>query len=392
MPFYCKLSTVSHSIPLGLYIHLPWCVRKCPYCDFNSHAAPQGFDEAAYVRALLDDLAVSARYCTQPALHSIFFGGGTPSLFSAASIEKILDACSRHFDIDNVEITLEANPGTFEQKKFSAFRRAGINRLSIGIQSFDSGLLQHIGRIHDGQQARRAVDMAHRAGFDNINIDLMYGLPSQTLQQAMDDVETACGCEVDHLSHYQLTIEPNTFFHKHPPPPASDELLWDMHRHGHDMLHHYGFGQYEVSAWAKANAVSRHNSNYWRFGDYLGIGAGAHGKLSRLDGNGKWTITRHWKVRQPQAYIEQARRGNACSGSRRLDENDILFEFLLNALRLKDGCSVHHFEAHTGLPYRKLVAFCQTVDRQWLHLDERKIVTTEQGYRFIDSILASLPV
>ena len=383
-------------IPLSLYIHLPWCIKKCPYCDFNSHDKAQGFDEDRYLQALLKDLHTSCQRYRDASLPlrpatSIFFGGGTPSLFSAASFEKILDTCGRYFSIEQTEITLEANPGTFEQKRFAAYRAVGINRLSIGIQSFDNKHLHALGRVHNAQQAKQAIRTAQQAGFTNINLDLMYGLPGQTLTEARNDVATACEYEVNHLSHYQLTIEPNTLFHHHPPALPDTDYLWEMQTAcQHDLASHH-YQQYEISAYARTDQHSRHNLNYWTFGDYLGIGAGAHGKTSQCDHDGNiQQIQRHWKTRQPEAYMQQALQGDAISGSQTLDADTIIFEFLLNALRLKHGCSIKTFRQHTGHDYPALLDFCKSVPDELLLITPEKVVATERGYLFLNSILEQL--
>ncbi len=381
--------------PLSLYVHIPWCVRKCPYCDFNSHNKNQGFNEPAYVETLLLDLERSKALVQQERLHSIFFGGGTPSLFSAASIKKIIQRSSDLFDTRDIEITLEANPGTFEQEKFSAFRDAGINRLSIGIQSFDSSFLHTLGRIHDGQQAFLAVNTAKKAGFENINLDLMYGLPSasnkvsgaQTVDQAVEDITIACEHNVNHISHYQLTIESNTYFDKHTPVLPDLETLWEIQTQCQQTLVTAGYKQYEVSAYAKEDKQCRHNLNYWQFGDYLGIGAGAHSKFSNSKTN---TVTRQWKYRQPAQYISKNKHDNSVSGSKVLDKKAIVFDFLLNALRLKYGCSTELFENHTNLDFKTLRSSCMNIDPDLLRIDTKTICTSDKGFIFLDDVLVQL--
>jgi len=387
---------VPHPVPLSLYVHIPWCVKKCPYCDFNSHEKNQTFDEEKYVEALLIDLDNEYKNCQTPTfqlrtLSSIFFGGGTPSLFSAESIKKIIDHAKKLFKFDDIEVTLEANPGTFEQEKFNGFYSAGVNRLSIGIQSFNQQHLQSLGRIHDSTQAKNAVAMARLAGFENINLDLMFGLPQQSIQQAIEDVAIACEFDVPHISHYQLTIEQNTYFYKHTPMLPETDLLWVMQTQCQNLLAENHYQQYEISAYSKTGKQCLHNLNYWQFGDYIGIGAGAHGKLSMIDAEtGEMKIIRRWKHRQPQQYIKQALTGDAASGDQILNQQDIVFEFLLNALRLKDGSDIKAFEKHTALSANLLRAAVKNIDPDLLHLDKTKIKTSDRGYLFLNSILEDL--
>lgn len=382
---------VNNPVPLSLYVHLPWCIRKCPYCDFNSHEKNQDFDEQRYVAALLRDLDDEYPHCEDRKLSSIFFGGGTPSLFSADAIETIISSARERFGFDDTEITLEANPGTFEQDKFIGYREAGVNRLSIGIQSFDAGHLLALGRIHDEIQAARAVDTARHAGFDNINLDLMFGLPGQSLEQALSDVQSACDFAVSHISHYQLTIEPNTYFHKHTPVLPDSDLLWQMQNECQNVLAGHGYEQYEVSAYARECRQSRHNVNYWQFGDYIGIGAGAHGKISKTDETGGLVeIRRRWKHRQPQMYMQQSADTSAVSGENVLDHEAIVFEFLLNALRLKHGCSRKIFETHTGLAFATLRETLCVIDDSLVTLDEGGVCTTERGYLYLNEVLEQL--
>jgi len=373
--------------PLSLYIHIPWCVRKCPYCDFNSHQPKHDIDEDEYVRALMRDLDNELNLTGQRELQSIFFGGGTPSLFSARSIGTILDQVNQRYRFsDDIEITLEANPGTFEQKKFNGFRSAGINRLSIGIQSFDPAALKRLGRIHDGDEARAAITTAKRAGFDNINLDLMFALPEQSLAEAIADVRTARDFEVPHISHYQLTLEPNTFFYKHPPPLPESELMWDMQEACQQLLAESDYRQYEVSAYSRQRPCA-HNLNYWLFGDYLGIGAGAHGKLGTPE---KQLIHRRWKRRQPQDYISHALKDDALSGESTLNNQELVFEFLMNALRLPEGVETELFTQRTGLPRQMLADACAHIDTELLVIDDARIKTTEMGFRFLNSVLEKL--
>jgi putative oxygen-independent coproporphyrinogen III oxidase len=379
------LNTLIQKPPLGLYIHIPWCVRKCPYCDFNSHELRDELDESAYVDALARDLSVDVAASGKRKITSIFFGGGTPSLLSADAVHAILQAVSKQLDFEpDIEITLEANPGTFEQQRFRDYRAAGVNRLSIGVQSFNDASLQRIGRIHDARQARTAVIMAVDAGFDNINLDLMFGLPGQSLKDAIEDVRTACELQPSHISHYQLTIEPNTLFYSQTPALPAADPLWNMQARCHEMLASKGYAQYEISAFAQPDRQCRHNLNYWRFGDYIGIGAGAHGKITDTDGN---RIQRRWKYRQPIAYVEASRSGEFMSGESSLDETDRLFEFLLNALRLREGFSFSLFEQRTGLSRGTLLDACARVRPGLLEINPDGVSCTPLGYGFLNDVL-----
>lgn len=382
---------MTNNIPLSLYVHIPWCVKKCPYCDFNSHEKNTSFDEKKYVQALLIDLNNEYENQQNRTLSSIFFGGGTPSLFSAEAIHQIIEHAQKLFRFSDIEITLEANPGTFEQEKFNGFRQAGVNRLSIGIQSFNQTHLEQLGRIHDDHQALNAIDTARESGFDNINLDLMFGLPQQTVEQALADIITACNFDVPHISHYQLTIEENTYFHKHTPILPENDLIWEMQTQCQNILSDNKYQQYEISAYANTeyNLPSQHNVNYWNFGDYIGIGAGAHGKLSSTSKD-NLKIMRRWKHRQPQQYIEKTLKGNAVSGAQTLTEQDIVFEFLLNALRLKDGSSTTTFKNNTGLELNTLVNTVKNCDPSLLSIDKNRICTTEKGFLFLNEILENL--
>ena len=389
---------MQNDIPLSLYIHIPWCVKKCPYCDFNSFEKNDLFYEEMYVKALLIDLDNEYKNCQQNTLNSIFFGGGTPSLFSADSIDKIINHARSLFKFNNIEITLEANPGTFEQEKFDAFKHAGVNRLSIGIQSFSDTQLKSLGRIHNKQQAISAIETAKNAGFENINLDLMFGLPQQSIEQALHDITTATEFNVQHISHYQLTIEENTYFHKHKPALPENDLIWEMQTSCQNVLADNFYHQYEISAYSKAEKQCSHNLNYWHFGDYIGIGAGAHGKLTQItDPAGtdlrsapNLTITRLWKHRQPQQYIKQTLGGNALSGQQELNQQDIVFEFLLNALRLKTGSDIKTFVKHTGLDFEVLNSAVKNIDSSLLFIDNNKISTTDKGFLFLNDILEEL--
>lgn len=372
-------------IPLALYIHIPWCIRKCPYCDFNSHNAPSNLPEKQYIQALLNDLAQELPYIWGRRLESIFIGGGTPSLFSADSMDELISGIRALLPFrPNLEITLEANPGTFEQEKFKGFREAGINRLSVGIQSFNPQHLQALGRVHNQAEALKSAEVARYAGFDNFNLDLMFGLPQQTLEQAVTDLQQAIDLQPTHLSWYQLTLEPNTLFYKHPPVLPDDDLLVDMQYAGQALLEQAGYAQYEVSAYAQTERECRHNLNYWQFGDYLGIGAGAHGKITDPFGQ----VTRHQKYRQPAQYLQQTELAQARSETQLLTTDDLKFEFMLNALRLKSGFDVKLFNERTGLPSEALqVPLALAEQKGWLIIDQNHIQTTELGWQFLNTVI-----
>ena len=369
--------------PLALYIHIPWCVKKCPYCDFNSHAAGPSLPEEAYVDALLADLDADLEQVHGRELTSIFFGGGTPSLFSAKALGRLLEGVQRRVAFANdIEITLEANPGTFEQAKFRDYRALGINRLSIGVQSFQAEKLQALGRIHNGDEAIRAADMARAAGFDNFNLDLMHGLPGQSIEDALSDLHTAIAQQPTHLSWYQLTMEPNTVFWNQPPEVPEDDVLWDIQEAGQALLATEGYRQYEVSAYAQADRAARHNLNYWTFGDFLGIGAGAHAKLSNPDGR----ILRSWKTRLPKDYLDPAKTFQA--GTRPLTADELPFEFLMNVLRLTDGVPASLFTARTGLPLAQLgKARLEAEQRGLLQADPQRLRATAEGQLFLNDLL-----
>ncbi len=334
--------------PLSLYVHLPWCVKKCPYCDFNSHGLKGALPEQAYVDALLRDLDQDLPRVTGRRIETLFFGGGTPSLFSAESIGRFLEGVRARLGVaPDAEITLEANPGTVERGRFAEYRAAGVTRLSIGVQSFDPRQLEVLGRIHSRDEATRAAEEAHAAGLDNFNLDLMYALPRQSTGEALADIGAACALSPAHISYYHLTLEPGTAFHARPPPLPDEDAAWGMQSAGQRALAEAGYGQYEVSAYARAGARCRHNLNYWSFGDYVGIGAGAHGKISaKLPDR----ILRTAKPRQPREYQAAIAKRSDSVGERNLvDPAQLAFEFMLNALRLNDGFSTEIFEARTGL-------------------------------------------
>ena len=333
--------------PLSLYLHLPWCVRKCPYCDFNSHTAGDSPPRSRYVDAIISDLANEASPVDGRDIESIFLGGGTPSLFTPQEIGQILDAAAGHFDLAaDCEITMEANPGTIERGDFSGFRKAGVNRISLGAQSFNSEMLAALGRIHGPAEILSAFDDACAAGFDSINIDLMFALPGQSLQMAGDDIEQLVRLAPPHVSYYQLTLEPNTVFFSRPPANIpDDDLSWDIQEHCHGMLRDAGYEQYEISAFAREGHRCRHNLNYWTFGDYIAVGAGAHGKYTDADG----VISRYHKPAHPLTYIEQALAGSLERSAQVLKDEDVGFEYMLNALRLPAGFSETAFSSRTGL-------------------------------------------
>jgi oxygen-independent coproporphyrinogen-3 oxidase len=337
--------------PLALYVHLPWCVRKCPYCDFNSHTAGSSTPKARYIDALLADLDTEAQRAAERPLISIFLGGGTPSLFSPDEISTLLDGIAERFKfVDDIEITMEANPGTIECGDPAGYRQAGVNRLSIGAQSFNAESLRKLGRIHTVEDIARAVDAAHEAGFSNLNLDIMFALPGQGVDDALEDLQAAAALAPAHLSWYQLTLEPNTVFHARPPQGLpDDDLSFEMQTEGQSLLAALGYEQYEVSAYARDGLRCRHNLNYWRFGDYLAVGAGAHGKFS--DDNGIW---RYVKVANPLMYMETVERSGPGIEMAPLDEPERVFEFMLNVLRLTDGFDQSMFAERTGLPVTRL--------------------------------------
>jgi oxygen-independent coproporphyrinogen-3 oxidase len=370
--------------PLSLYIHIPWCVQKCPYCDFNSHESRGAIPEQNYVNALLSDFRQELPHFQNRELHSIFIGGGTPSLFAAKSIDTVLSGIEKMVKFsDHIEITLEANPGTADAKKFTDFRSAGITRLSIGIQSFNDQHLRTLGRIHNAAEARRAIQIAREAGYDNFNLDLMHGLPQQSPDEAVDDLLAACEFEPAHLSWYQLTVEPNTVFYNSPPSLPSESRMERIRERGMAILSENAYEQYEVSAFSKPSKVSAHNMNYWQFGDYLGIGAGAHGKLSDAKNN---RIRRTRKIKQPAQY--QASDGEYTAEVTEIDEDQRALEFLMNALRLKQGFSIRQFEPRTGLPFsaiEKKVEYLISTD--FLFKNGDNIAASERGYLVLNSLL-----
>jgi putative oxygen-independent coproporphyrinogen III oxidase len=371
------------SPPLSLYIHLPWCVKKCPYCDFNSHAA-QSIPETAYIDALLLDLERALPDIWGRRIHTVFFGGGTPSLFSAPGIDRILTAVRTLTPVlPNAEITLEANPGTVEAARFAGFRQAGVTRVSLGIQSFNPRHLKALGRIHDDTEARHAAELA-ASHFETFNLDLMFALPGQTLDEALDDIDTALTFQPPHLSAYHLTLEPNTpFGHTAPPHLPDEDVAADMQLAIEARLNEAGMQHYETSAYARSGHASRHNLNYWTFGDYLGIGAGAHSKLSFHD-----RILRQMRTKHPQQYMAAVGQGTHIVEPRTLTRDDLPFEFMMNALRLNEGVPAALFEAHTGLPLIVCTAALeQARARGLLEQDVAQLKPTLQGQRYLNDLL-----
>ena len=373
--------------PLSLYVHYPWCVKKCPYCDFNSHTQRAGTDpaalESAYIDALIADLAAAAATLESKRVDTVFFGGGTPSLMSAAALTRLMQAIDCHLDLaPDAEITLEANPGTFEAERFRAYRAAGINRLSIGVQSFNDNQLQRLGRIHSGDEACRAIEIA-TTHFERVNLDLMYALPAQTVTEAMQDLERAIAFGTEHLSCYHLTLEPNTAFYRQPPPLPDDDSAADMQEGIEARLGAAGFEHYETSAFARAGAQCRHNLNYWQYGDYLGIGAGAHGKLSTGT-----AIVREMRHKHPQRYLENAASGRFVQQRHSVPADELPFEFMMNALRLSDGVPAELFQARTGLPPETISPQLQSARAQGLlEAEETMHKPSAHGRRFLNDLL-----
>jgi oxygen-independent coproporphyrinogen-3 oxidase len=374
--------------PLALYVHIPWCIRKCPYCDFNSHehrgeAGASALPEQRYVDALIADLEQSLPQVWGREVSTVFFGGGTPSLFSPESIDRFLSVARALLPMRaDAEITLEANPGTFESGRFAAYRALGINRLSIGIQSFDPAHLKALGRVHDGEEALRAVAIA-REHFDNFNLDLMYALPHQSPEQAAADVARAVAEGAPHVSAYHLTLEPNTLFHRFPPPLPDDDMAAMMQERIEALLGEAGYRHYETSAFAKPGHECRHNLNYWSFGDYLGIGAGAHGKLSLRD-----RVTRHMKWKHPREYMDKALAGDAAQTTGDVAPAELPFEFMMNALRLNDGFEAALFAERTGLPLSRVTErLDQAEARGLLVRDHLRVQPTPLGRRFLNELL-----
>ncbi|HEY5810014.1 MAG TPA: radical SAM family heme chaperone HemW [Povalibacter sp.] len=369
--------------PLSLYVHLPWCVRKCPYCDFNSHVAPERLPQRDYIEALLQDLDYDLPAAVARPLVSIFFGGGTPSLFSPDEIGRFLDGVrARMACASNMEVTLEANPGTIEHGRFRGYRDAGVTRVSLGAQTFNDDQLKALGRIHGSNDIQRAVDELLLAGLDNFNLDLMYALPQLTTAQALADVEAAVALRPAHLSHYQLTLEPGTVFYHRPPVLPDHDASWEMQLECQSLLASHGYAQYEVSAYAQPDRRCRHNLNYWEFGDYIGVGAGAHGKLTGTD-----VIERTTRCRQPRDYLSRAV-PDRITERRHVEANEKAFEFMLNALRLRDGFAVVEFETRTGMPISAIDEQLQRAQHKGLlaTAGSARFQPTELGSRFLNEL------
>lgn len=373
--------------PLSLYVHLPWCVRKCPYCDFNSHAVKGEIPADDYIDALFRDLEQDLPLVWGRTVQSIFFGGGTPSLFSAGQVERMLSGFRGLLNVaPGAEVTLEANPGTTEHDSFSAYGDAGINRISLGVQSFDDATLKAIGRIHGRQEVERALDSIARSDIENFNLDLMYALPGQTVEAALSDLRLALAASPKHLSHYQLTLEPNTAFHVSPPVLPDDDLAWAMQEQCAVLLEASGYGNYEVSAWARPGRECRHNLNYWEYGDFLGIGAGAHGKITLP---ALQEVRRRVKRRHPQAWMQGAMDADVLAEDLAIGPGERVFEFFLNQLRLREGVRKSMFSPRTGLPWSEVLGRVELALEKGL-LEDRgsRLVPTLVGWRFVNEIQA----
>jgi putative oxygen-independent coproporphyrinogen III oxidase len=373
--------------PLSLYIHIPWCARKCPYCDFNSHVVNNALPERAYIDALLADLEQELPDVWGRTVETIFIGGGTPSLFSPVAIERLVSGVKARLSCKpGLETTLEANPGTLEQGRFRDFHEAGVNRLSIGVQSFNDVLLASIGRIHDAGSAIRAVESARDAGFETFNLDLMFGLPGQSVDQALSDLQLAMDLLPPHLSWYQLTVEPNTLFHQRRPDLPEEDQIWDMQEEGQARLAAHGYTQYEISAYAREGLTCRHNLNYWRYGDYLGIGAGAHAKITFAADQ---YVRRTWKIKHPHAYLRAAVNEERIGGRSCPEPKNVIFEFLLNALRLNKGFAGQDFEMSTGLRFADLLPMLKGIKApELLEIDAHGVRASKQGRYYLNDLLA----
>ncbi len=371
--------------PLGLYVHMPWCVRKCPYCDFNSHALKGDFPATDYIQALIADLEADLPLIWGRGVKSIYFGGGTPSLFSAELIDRFLSAARARLDLNPaVEISLEANPGTIEYDSFSAYAQAGINRVSLGVQSFDDVALKRLGRIHGCEEVEHCLQSLNASAIDNFNIDLIYALPGQDDAQAARDMERAIAAAPTHISYYQLTLEPNTAFAAAPPVLPDEDTGWQIQQTGLELMDDAGFGQYEISAFARPDMQCQHNMNYWTYGDFLALGAGAHGKITTMaDGS----VKRYAKHRHPKQYLQGLNNGDWLAECRILDEDDLVFEFFLNHLRLKQGFSMDDFTARTGLDWGRVASTVQqAVDKGLLEVRGKRVVSTGLGWKFVNDI------
>ena len=372
--------------PLSLYIHIPWCVEKCPYCDFNSHALKHAIPEQDYISQLLLDLDsdITRFKLNNRPLHSIFIGGGTPSLFSAPAIEQLLTQVLQRFEHKaDIEITLEANPGTVEADKFIGFFNGGVSRLSVGVQSFASDKLIKLGRIHDSEQAKVAAKLAHECGVKSFNLDLMHGLPEQTVAHALDDLKTAISLNPSHISWYQLTIEPNTAFHSRPPKLPQDEVLWNIQDQGIALLNQAGYQQYEISAYSKPEFQCQHNLNYWKFGDYLGIGCGAHGKITDVE---KQSIHRTVKVKHPKGYLDTSRK--ALDKLHTVSNEELPFEYMMNRLRLFSGFSLDEYQAYTGLSINSVLPILlKAQDKNLMEFNGTHWSVSTLGHRYLNDLL-----
>jgi len=371
--------------PLSLYVHMPWCVRKCPYCDFNSHAVKDDLPAEPYVEALVADLEQELPLVWGRTVQSVYFGGGTPSLFSARQIGNFLAAARARLDLrPDVEITLEANPGTIERDSFSAYAEAGVNRVSLGVQSFDDQLLQAIGRIHGRREIEQSLGSLQASGISNFNIDLMFALPGQGFRQSRTDVELAVSAGPTHISFYQLTMEPNTAFAQNPPRVPDDDAAWEMQQRGLELLEENGYRQYEISAFAQGERACRHNMNYWRYGDFIAVGAGAHGKITTPADS---RVQRYAKHRHPKRYLQGLETGDWRAETRVLQDDELVFEFFLNQLRLKQGVRVDDFSVRTGLPWQVVESRVQTaLDKGLLEAGNGWFRPTSLGWRFVNDI------
>lgn len=372
-------------IPISLYIHTPWCLHKCPYCDFNSHEKKGAIDEAAYISALIEDFKTQSPLLQEREIHSIFIGGGTPSLLSPKSYHTLLSTLKKIATIPaGTEITMEANPGTLEQARFQGYREAGINRLSIGVQSFQDEKLKKLQRIHNADEAKNAIQSAINAGFDNLNIDLMFGLPNQSIEDGLFDLQTAIDLNPSHISWYQLTLEPHTLFYYQPPQLPDDDKIWDLQLQGQSLLAKNNFDQYEISAYAKADRQCQHNRNYWLYGDYIGIGAGAHGKITNFD---KQNIIRRWNVKNPKDYLNNSK--EKLGGEQTVKEKDRPLEFMMNTLRLKESIPLALFETRTGLSAQTIQpAIEQAISLHLLELESNHLTVTLKGQQYLNELLA----
>lgn len=374
-----------HLPPLSLYIHIPWCVQKCPYCDFNSHAVKNPIPEDEYIQCLLEDLSQDKHLAQGRSIQSIFFGGGTPSIFSAHGIKKILKGVHSVLNLaDECEITLEANPGTFEIEKFKGFKDAGVNRFSIGVQSLQSQQLNLLGRIHNPEEAKTAAKLAANIGLKSFNLDLMHGLPQQSLSHALADLQQVIALNPQHISWYQLTIEENTLFASKPPKLPDDDILWTIQSEGQKLLAQHGYHQYEISAYAKPGFESKHNLNYWRFGDYLAIGCGAHGKITLTDSK---KIMRYEKVKHPKGYLDAET--EYTYRSKYLESDDLAFEFLMNRFRLQEKCAKSDLYQYTGLQPEQIQSMMQqAIDKGLVNETSTDWTVTPHGHRYLNDLLS----